>query len=105
MTYQQIISVEVFCDFPECDEYLLFAWEEAGEKIQIMMRAIGWTSISFPGEKKYEQECLDFCAECKEKDPRSIKEHECIYMRKTKTGKPSEYGSILECYFCGRKKF
>ena len=103
MGYNQIIYIEIECDYPNCNEYLLFS-NEGGEKIQKMMRSIGWTSISFPGENKYDEEFLCFCAECKKKDPNLIENHKCIYMRKTRKGTPSEYGTILECYFCRRLK-
>ncbi len=106
MGSHQIVHIEIDCDFPGCDEWFGISnlGFGVGTKIEKMMFAIGWTSISFPGENKYEGECLYFCAKCRGKDPRLIKKHKCIYMRKTKKGKPSEYGSVLECYFCGRLK-
>lgn len=104
MSYHELIQIEIRCDFPGCDEYLLFGHEE-WEKISKMIKAIGWTSISFPGgASDLVDESLDFCSECKNKDVLSIEDHNCIYMRKTKGGKPSYLGSILECYFCGKLK-
>ena len=103
MGYQEIINIEISCDFPECDEYILFSYE-GWEKIGKMIRAIGWTHIDFPGENENTPEALDFCADCKNKDPDLIKNHNCVFIRKTKKGDVSFYGHTLECYFCGRKK-
>ncbi len=99
MGYNQILHIEIECDFPGCDEYLEFSNEE-WEKIDKMIRSIGWTYISFPGEERHNKKCLYFCARCKGRNLNLIEEHVCILMRKTKKGEPSEYGSILECYFC-----
>lgn len=101
MGYNEVMHIEIDCDYPGCDEYLIFGCE-GWERIKKMMQAIGWTHISFPGEEKGRSESLYFCAECKKKDPGSIKKHDCVFIRMTKKGKPSDYGTILECYFCGR---
>jgi len=99
MTLGQVVHIEISCDFPGCDEYLLFSNKGWG-KIKKMIYAIGWTSISFPGENKHEEEFLHFCARCKGRNLNLIEDHECIFIRKTKKGKPSEYGTVLACYFC-----
>lgn len=103
MTCHQIIqeSIEISCDYPGCDECLFFG-DEGWEKIKKMIRAIGWIDISFPGEE--DKEYLDYCPNCKEKETPINEPHVCIYMRKTKKGKPSEYGSVLECVFCEKLK-
>lgn len=103
MAYNEVINIEISCDFPGCDEWLLFG-HEGWSKIGKMIHAINWTWITFPGEVKGMAETLCFCAGCKEKDPGDIKEHKCVYVRRTKAGKPSDYGKILECYYCEKIK-
>lgn len=103
MSYCEIIHVEIYCDFPGCDQWLLFGDEES-KNIVKMMRAINWTGISFPSEERYRDKNLDFCPACKYKDLPEDEKHDHVYMRKTKKGKPSDRGSILECYFCAKIK-
>lgn len=104
MSYKEIMHIEIGCDYPGCDEYLLFGHEE-WKDINKMSRAIGWTHISFPGESKDgPDEGLSFCSNCKNKELPVKEKHVCVYMRKTKKGKVSYYGSILECYFCWKIK-
>jgi len=102
MSYHQIIEIEISCDFPGCDEYLIFS-DEGWEKVSKMIKAIGWTWLDFPGDdENYIQTHLDFCPGCKDKEIPVSEAHDCVYMRKTKKGKLSHYGSVFECYFCGK---
>lgn len=106
MSYNQIPLVEIDCDFPGCDECLIFSEEFLGrEKIRKMIKAIGWTELSFPSDDEdYGQTNLNFCSNCKDKEIPTKEDHDCIYIRKTKKGKVSALGSVLECVFCERIK-
>ena len=109
MAYQETRQIEITCDFPMCEEWLLFG-PEGWDKIEKMIYAIGWTHISFPSEDKTERlKYLTFCSDCKKKelplDSGVNKNHHCVFMRTTKTGKPSEYGTVLTCYYCGITRF
>jgi len=106
MAYHEIIHTEIWCDFPGCNEYLMFS-NEGWEKIEKMIKAIGWTHFSFPSEEDeygITTKNLIFCSNCKAKEILPNQIHKCIYMKRTKKGKPSQYGSVLECVFCGRLK-
>lgn len=104
MSYHQIMHIEIYCDFPGCDEYLLFS-DEGREKIRKMIKAIGWTELSFPSDDEdYGQTNLNFCSNCKGKEIPTKEVHDCVYIRKTKKGKVSALGSVLECVFCERIK-
>lgn len=104
MSYHQIFQIEIDCDFPGCDEYLTFS-NEGQEKISKMIKAIGWTELSFPSDDEdYGQTNLNFCSNCKDKEIPTKEDHDCIYIRKTKKGKVSALGSVLECVFCERIK-
>ena len=106
MSYQQIPLIEIYCDFPGCDESRIFSDEFMGlEKINKMIKAIGWTELSFPSDDEdYGQTNLNFCPDCKDKKMPINEDHECVYIRKTKKGKVSNYGSVFECIFCERLK-
>lgn len=108
MGYNEIILIEISCDFPGCEECLVFGnlvHLEEWDKIRKMVKAIGWTHISFPSkEKGYGNDTLMFCPVCKKKELPLKEKHDCVYVRKNKKGELSYYGSVLECYFCGMIK-
>ena len=75
-----------------------------------MAKALGWSFIDFPGEERWGTAYVASCPECSADEEKGIikeatdENHNCIYIRKTKTGKPSEYGKYLTCFICGKIK-
>jgi len=106
MAYIQTSGDGIECDFPGCERFIMVTGLDiyCGNNLAKMIKAIGWTSISFPPDPNNhaQQWGLDFCPKCKNKDVDEIKEHDCVYMRITKKGKISDWGQSLKCYFCGK---
>ena len=108
MGMYQVYGWGIGCDMPDC--YACFEILGLDEGIVKMAEVIGWVFIDFPGEQSYTDSHVVACPKCTVDEEKGIvKEatddnHDCIYIRKTKTGKPSHYGKYLSCFICGKIK-
>lgn len=79
-----------------------------GVYLRKAIQVLGWAYVDFPGEEG--ETSIYSCSECVAKAKKGIEveatddNHNCIFIRKTKTGKPSEYGKELSCFICGKFK-
>lgn len=107
MGWGQLVLTEIHCDFPECDEYFLFHYGgEINPDMKKVIDALGWTVLEYsPESDRFDSAVLWLCPECKKEDIPIKEEHECVFARYTKQGKPSRKGTILTCVFCERTKF
>jgi len=101
--YQTIL---LMCDTPGCNEQTLVSFESL-DFCEEMVKSIKWSLESFPGEKNWDNTTIIACPRCSKLDPseRSLKkEHDCVFVRTTKAGKPSPLGKVLQCIFCDKIK-